>query len=65
MENKVKLTPEQIEINTRLMEEAKGFARLDNKAVLPEDVEELLKKRITGELSHEDYVNIIISKYKK
>lgn len=64
MENK-KLTKEEIDRNFELLNEAKAIAKLDNKAKIDAEDLELLNKRATGELTHEELTNILNKKYSR
>lgn len=60
---KHKITPEQLDDNMKKLQNAKSIAKLDNKAQLPNDVLDLFNKRATGEISHEEMIELLTKKY--
>lgn len=63
MENKVKLIPEEIDMNMKRLDEAIAIARIDNQAPLDEEFLEVMRKRAIGELNHEDVIDWIYAKH--
>lgn len=62
---KKKLTEEEIAKNRKRLEDAIGFAKLDNHAEISEETKELFELMVKGELTPEEVKAKIIKKHMK
>lgn len=60
-----KISKEKVEENRKRLDEAIGFAKLDNRGKISLETQELYKQMVAGEISPDDVVKSIIERAKR